>query len=314
MRVAMAEASIATVPGVWAFAAAALLSLLGFYAASFDGVLSTRGRTPRALAVPLWEAARLMRQRRRTLVAADSLLWRVGGAGLLVVALLMVTVVPLGHWTLCDLDVGVVWFNAMDVTVWALVWLAGWGPNSAHSLVGGYRFLAHGLGYELPLMFALTAPAIAAQSLRVGTVVDAQQGLWFAVWMPVAFVVYCVGVAGFSVWGPFSPALGTDIAGGVTVELSGVDRLVFQAGRYALLAAGAAFAVPMFLGGGAGPLLPGWLWVLVKTIALLTIFVWLRRRVPALRPDKFMEIGWLVLLPAVLLQDLIVAAVVVWRI
>lgn len=28
------------------------------------------------------------------------------------------------------------------------------------------------------------------------------------------------------------------------------------AGRYALLAAGAAFAVPLFLGGGAGPLLP----------------------------------------------------------
>ncbi len=262
---------------------------------------------------PFGEAARLMRQRRRTTVEADRLLWRLGGAGLLVVAALMVTVVPLGEWTIFDLDVGVMWFNAMDVMVWALVWLTGWGANSAHSLVGGYRFLAHGLGYELPLMFALVAPAIAAESLNVGRVAAAQDGLWFVAWMPVAFLVYLLGVAAFSVWGPFAPAIGTDVAGGARAELSGVDRLVFEAGRYALLAAGAAFAVPMFLGGGAGPLLPGWAWVLVKTVALLAVLVWLRRRLPAFRPDKFMEVGWMLLLPAVLLQDLVVAVIAVWR-
>lgn len=310
----MAEA-ITTVPGVWAVGAAALLGALGVYAASLDGALTARGdraKTKGAM-TPLYEAARLMRQRRRVTVAADALLWRVGVAGLIVVAMLMITVVPLGRWTLFDFDVGVVWFNAMDVMIWALVWLAGWGPNSAHSLIGGYRFLAHGLGYELPLMFALVAPAIAAESLRVGAIASAQQTVWFAVWMPVAFVVYCVGVVAFSVWGPFSPALGADIAGGVTVELSGVDRLVFQAGRYALLAAGAAFAVPMFLGGGAGPLLPDWVWVLIKTVVLLTLFVWLRRGVPMLRPEKFLEVGWMVLLPAVLVQDVVVAVIAVWR-
>lgn len=308
----MAEISITTVPGVWALAGAALVVCLGIYAATLDGVLAARSAGVRGgMSAAVVEVARLMRQRRRTTVAADTVLWRIGGAGLIVVASLMVTVVPLGRWTLADLDVGVVWFNAMDVMVWALVWLAGWGANSAHCLVGGYRFLAHGLGYELPLMFALVAPAIAAESLRVADVVSAQHGLWFAVWMPVAFVVYCLGAMAFSVWGPFSPALGADIAGGVTVELSGVDRLVFQSGRYALLAAGAAFAVPMFLGGGAGPLLPGWLWVLVKTVALLSVFVWLRGRLPSLRPDKFMEVGWMVLLPLTLVQDLVVAVITV---
>ena len=69
----------------------------------------------------------------------------------------------------------------------------------------------------------------------------------------------------------------------------------------------------MFLGGGAGPLLPGWAWVLVKTVALLAVLVWLRRRLPAFRPDKFMEVGWMLLLPAVLLQDLVVAVIAVWR-
>ncbi|VAZ91881.1 NADH-quinone oxidoreductase subunit H [Mycobacterium persicum] len=311
----MVEPTVTTVSGVWAVPAAVLLAVLTLYAGCLDGVLSGRadGARVRSAAIPLVEIARLMRQRRRTLVAADRLLWRIGGGGLIVVALLMVTVVPLGRWTLVDLDVGVVWFNALDVMVWALVWLAGWGANSAYALVGGYRFLAHGLGYELLLMFAVVAPAVAAGSLRVGEVAAAQRGLWFAVWMPVAFVVYSLGVVAFSVWGPFTPALGADIVGGVTAELSGVDRLVFQVGRYALLTAGAAFAVPVFLGGGAGPWLPGWLWVIAKTVALLTILVWLRRRIPAFRPEKFLEVAWVVLLPAVLVQDLVVAVVAVWR-
>ena len=305
---------VTTVSGVWALAAAALLAVLVLFAASLDSTLSARADgASGAVAAPLFEAARLMRQRRRTLVAADTLLWRIGCAGPIVVALLMIVVVPLGRWTLLDIEVGVVWFNAMDVMMWALVWLAGWGPNSVHALIGGYRFLAHALGYELPLMFALVAPAVAAGSLRVGDVANAQHGVWFVVWMPVAFVVYCLGVVAFSVGGPFAPARGADIAGGVTSELSGVDRLLFQAGRYALLAAGAAFAVPMFLGGGAGPLLPDWMWSVVKTLALLSVLVWLRRTIPALRPDKFMEVGWVVLLPAVLAQDLVVALIAIWR-
>ncbi|MFI5489167.1 complex I subunit 1 family protein [Micromonospora echinaurantiaca] len=311
----MPEPTVTVVPPSWAPAAAGLLGLLAITAAMLDGLLSTRaaGAEPTGLSRPVGEAARLMRQRRRTTVAADTLLWRIGSSGLLVMALMIITVVPLGEWTLFNLDVGVIWFNAMDVLAWAFVWLTGWGANSAHSLVGGYRFLAHGLAYELPLMFALVAPAIAAASLNVAAIEAAQQNVWFVVWMPVAFLVYCVGVLAIAVWGPFSPALSADIAGGVTAELSGVDRLLLLGGRYALLSAGAAFAVPMFLGGGAGPLLPAWAWVLVKTLALLAVFVWLRRQLPAARPDLFMEVGWLVLLPAVLLQDLLVAVIAAGR-
>ena len=311
----MSDSVVTPVSAGWALAAAGLLGLLAVAAALLDGFLSARaaGAGSSGLSRPVGEVARLMRQRRRMTVAADTLLWRIGGAGLLVMALMIVTVVPLGEWTLFDLDVGVIWFNAMDVLAWAFVWLTGWGANSAHSLVGGYRFLAHGLAYELPLMFALVAPSVAASSLNVGAIAAAQRGMWFVVWMPVAFLVFCMGVLAIAVWGPFSPALAADVAGGVTAELSGVDRLLFLGGRYALLAAGAAFAVPMFLGGGAGPLLPAWAWVLVKTLALLAVFVWLRRRLPAVRPDLFMEVGWVVLLPAVLVQDLLVAVVTTVR-
>lgn len=312
----MSEYAVREVSPLWALLAAVLVGVLSLLAASLDGALAARtyghASTPR-WRTPLVQSARLLRQRRRSTLAADSLLWRTGAAGLVPVALLMIAVVPLGRWTLADLSVGVVWFNAMDVMVWALVWLAGWGPNSTYSLIGGYRFLAQALAYELPLMFALTAPAVAAGSLRVGDVVDAQQDLWFVVWMPFAFAVFCLGVVGYSVWGPLSAAAGVDVSGGILAELSGPDRLLVLAGRYALLTAGAAFAVAVFLGGGGGPLLPPWCWVLLKTSALLAAFVVVRRRLPTLRPDRFAEVGWLILLPVVLLQVFTVAVVAVER-
>ena len=157
----MSETVVTTVSGGWAVLAGVILCGLALFAVALDGVLSSPARGGgRGGPTPLARAARLLRQRRRTTVAADTLLWRIGGAGMLVGAFLMIAVIPLGRWTLADLDVGVVWFNAVDVMVWALVWLAGWGANSIHGLVGGYRFLAHGLAYELPLMFALVAPAV----------------------------------------------------------------------------------------------------------------------------------------------------------
>ena len=263
------------------------------------------------LCVPVAEAARLARQPRRVTLAPDRVLGRVAVAGPFVVACLMLAVVPWGADgpVPAHLSVGVVWFNAMDVVLWALVWLAGWAPNSAWALVGGYRFLAQALAYELPLMFALTAPAAAAGSLRMSDVVEGQQGLWYGVWMPVAFVVFCAGVAGFSVWGPFAAPVGADLAGGVLAEPSGADRALLLAGRYALLVAGAAVGVTLFLGGPAGPVLPGWGWVVVKTGALLAVLSVVRRRLGVLRVDRVLQAGWLVALPAVLVQLLAVAVV-----
>lgn len=291
-----------------------VLAAFAVTGAAFGSVLTARtaGTAPAAAtSVPLRAAAGLLvRQRRRTL-AADALLWRTAGVMLLLAGVLASLVTPLGHWSVGDLSMGVVWFNAMEVVAWAAVWLAGWGGNSAFGLSGGYRFVAQGVCYELPHMFALTTAALGAGSLRVADIVAAQQHLWFAVWMPVAFAVFLLTVAAMAFWPPFDHPLGLDAAGGAASELSGVDRLVFLAGRWALLVSGSGMAVALFLGGGNGPLLPGWLWSVLKTAAVLAALVWAGRRLPTVRMERFAEVGWLVLIPATLVQALIVSIVVV---
>ncbi len=297
-----------TVPVLLGLAAVALS------AAALSAALEARDRglsVRSGLLVPVRETARLLRQRPRRTVSADRLLWRSASSAVIPLAVLIVAFVPLGSHALVDHPLGVVWVNALDVAAWAVMWLLGWGANSLTGLVGGYRFLALALAYELPLMFALTAPAIAAGSLDLAEISAAQGGLWFVVWAPVAFAAYCWGVLGFSVRPPMDPGAGADVSGGLLAELAGVDRLLVLAGRHALLVAGSAVAVPLFLAGGAGPLLPGWMWVLVKTVVLSGILVLAGRRLPTLRPDKLLELAWVVVLPLVVAQDLIVSVIAV---
>ncbi|MBO8195529.1 NADH-quinone oxidoreductase subunit H [Streptomyces oryzae] len=304
--------------GWWPVLVAPALLLAGaVLAVAGDAMLAARyaGRPARAAvaAVPLLEVARLLAQQPRTLPKADRLLWRLGVVTVPVAAVLSVLVIPFGHRAVADLSVGVVWFNAMEVLTWAGLWLAGWGPNAAFSLIGGYRFVAQGLAYELPLMFALISPATAAQSLGVGDIAEAQQGLWFAVWMPVAFAGYLAGVLAFAFLGPFGYPAGRDTAAGVLGETAGVDRLLLQAGRWLWLTSGAAMAVPLFLGGAAGPGVPGWAWSALKTLLVLAVLVWSLRRLPVLRADRYAEFAWVVLVPLTIAQALVPALVVLDR-
>ena len=226
-------------------------------AATYD---AGRRRQPRRRRAAGAETARLLVQRRRTTVGPDAAAVAArrrraagaraadGGAGARSAAT-----------SLADLPVGVVWFNALDVMLWVVVWMAGWGANSVWPLVGGVPLpRPRRSPTSSPLMFALTAPALAAGSLGVAGVVAAQQGLWFVVWMPVA----AVGLPRLRRWASASGDRSRTRSAPTSRAASwpsrpGVDRLLLQAGRWALLVAGTAFAVPLFLGGGAGPLLPG---------------------------------------------------------
>ncbi|MWA16254.1 NADH-quinone oxidoreductase subunit H [Streptomyces sp. BA2] len=307
---------------LWAaFVLPALLIALALAAAGFDAVL-TGARNGRrwslrsaatSATLPGREVLRQLVQQPRRIRAADVLLIRIGTALLPVAAVMAAVVLPLGFRSVSDLPDGIVWFNAMEALAWAAVWMAGWGPNSTLSLIGGYRFLAQGLAYELPHMLAITTAALGAESLKVGEVVDDQAGLWFVVWMPAAFGIYLLSAMAMAFWGPFDQPAGRDVAGGAAAELSGPDRVLFLGGRWLLLVVAAAFSVPLFLGGGHGPLLPGWAWTVLKTAAVLAFLVWARRRVPTLRMERYLELAWVVLTPLAILQALVVAVVVLNR-
>jgi NADH-quinone oxidoreductase subunit H len=93
---------------------------------------------PGAAVEPIRSSARLLLEQRRTTLAPDRLLWRLGCVAVPALALLSLAVVPIGGRTLWSTSADLVWFNAMEALLWAAVWLVGWGPNAVHALTGFY--------------------------------------------------------------------------------------------------------------------------------------------------------------------------------
>ena len=58
---------------------------------------------------------------------------------------------------------------------------------------------------------------------------------------------------------------------------------------------------------------PAWLdpiWMLVKIMVLILVFIWVRATVPRLRYDQLMSLGWKMLLPLATLNVLVTAVLV----
>jgi NADH-quinone oxidoreductase subunit H len=73
-----------------------------------------------------------------------------------------------------------------------------------------------------------------------------------------------------------------------------------------------AIATTMFLGGwhGPGPVALGPLWVVLKMLAFVVVFIWIRATLPRLRYDQLMAFGWKVLLPLATVNALVTAVIV----
>jgi len=83
-------------------------------------------------------------------------------------------------------------------------------------------------------------------------------------------------------------------------------------GEYVNMITLSALSVTLFFGGWYGPWAPlGPLWFLLKLLALIFVFMWIRATLPRLRYDQLMRFGWKVLLPVATINALVTAACVV---
>ena len=264
------------------------------------GSLVARGtlRPIAALTAPLYDAALLVTQQPSSTERPDRQTWVLAPALLAGLAAMMLAPVPLtAAWAVADTPHGILLFGAAAALVIVPVFLQGWSPNSVFPLVGAYRMLSQGLSYMIPLALALIAAVLPAESLSIGAIVVDQGGLWNVVRMPLGLPVYVAAAAGLAFYGPLSLPAGPQLAGGIELEAAGVDLLSWRAAQRAVLVAASAVGASVFLGGWQGPLLPGTVWLALKTAALLAVFAGARHFVPLLRPEQFVTFGWVVLLP-----------------
>lgn len=197
-----------------------------------------------------------------------------------------------------DLNIGIFFFVAVGAQATLPLLMAGWSSNNKYALVGGMRTVAQMISYEIPLVFSLLGVVMITGSLKMSDIVRAQEGLWFIVTQPVAFVVFVIAATAEANRAPFDLVEAeSELVAGPFVEYSGMRFAYFFLAEYASMVAASCIAATLFLGGWQGPWLPGWIWFFLKVSAMILLFMWFRWTFPRFRVDHLLSFGWKVLLP-----------------
>ena len=231
-------------------------------------------------------------------------------------------VIPLNDtFVIADINAGLLYVLALtSVGVYGVI-LAGWASNSKYAFLGAMRSAAQIVAYEIAMGFALVGVLMAAGSLNLGDIVDAQAGgvsHWFIVpLLPLFFVFWISGLAETN-RAPFDGAEGESvIVAGFHVEYSGVAFAIFFLAEYANMVLISALTAIFFLGGWASPFeswtfledvqVLGWLvhggfgWLFAKICFFMYTFFWLRATFPRYRYDQIMRLGWKVFIPVTII-------------
>jgi len=193
--------------------------------------------------------------------------------------------------------------------------VGGWASESKYSLLGSMRTCAQLVSYEVSLALSVLGVVILGRSLSLVDIVH-RQGAFLPFVAPQfvgLLVFFFAGIAETS-RAPFDlPEAEQELVAGYHTEYSGMRWGLFQMAEYINLITLSGLMVTLFLSGYHGFYAPlGPLWFLLKLLAVLFVFIWLRTTLPRLRYDQLMRFGWKVLLPVATINAVVTALVVVW--
>jgi NADH-quinone oxidoreductase subunit H len=213
-----------------------------------------------------------------------------------------------------DVPIGILYFFAVGSIAFYGLLLGGWSSGSKYSLLGAMRSSAQLISYEVSMGLALLGVVMMSGTLSLVGIVHSQGGVWFVIPQFVGFLIFML--AGFAETNrtPFDmPEADAELVQGFMTEYGGMRFGSFLLVEYMEILVVSGIAAAMFLGGWMGPG-PSWLdpiWMLVKMLCLVFVFIWIRATLPRLRYDQLMSLGWKVLLPLATLNVLVTATLVV---
>lgn len=240
-------------------------------------------------------------------------------------------VMPFGKGVvLADINAGVLYvFSLSSLSVYGVI-VSGWASNSKYALFGALRSTAQSISYEIAMGFALVGVILAAGTMNISEIVLSQKGgvlhWWFIPLLPLFMVFWIAGIAETN-RAPFDLAEGeSEIVAGFHVEYSGLAFALFFLAEYAAMVLISALLSVLFLGGWYSPfdgvplledifwVVPGFVWIALKTAFFLFVYIWIRATFPRYRYDQLMRLGWKILIPVTIVWIFVTAVMVMLQV
>ena len=229
-----------------------------------------------------------------------------------------------------DFNVGIFLMTAISSIGVVGIFLAGWGSNNKYSVVSAMRGAVQMISYELSLCLCLITAVILTGTLQVSGIVEAQRDSWLifkgfaAIPAIIAFLIFLVAGNAEANRGPFDMAEAeSELTAGHHTEYSGMGFGFFYLAEFLNLFIIAGVAAMVFLGGwmpfhikgldgfnSVMDLIPGIVWFMGKAFALVWLLMWIKWTFPRLRIDQILKLEWKYLMPASLINLVLMTVVV----
>lgn len=223
-----------------------------------------------------------------------------------VLAMVAWAVIPTNNgWAIANINVGVLYLLAVSSLGVYGILIAGWASNSKYAFMGGLRSAAQMVSYEVSLGLVIVSILLIVGSLNLNDIILAQRHVWFCLPMLPMFVIFFISSLAETNRAPFDlPEGESELVAGFFVEYSSLAFGLFFLGEYMNMILMSAMTSILFLGGWLAPFniapftwVPGPVWLILKIVFVLFMFIWVRATFPRYRYDQLMRLGWKVFLP-----------------
>ena len=278
---------------------------------------------PLGLLQPLADVIKLLFKEDITPNRADRILFSLAPFLAFAPAAIAFVAIPVGKdLQVADLSVGVLYVLAVTSLGVYGISFGGWASNSKYSLLGGIRSSAQIISYEIAMGLAIVSVLMVAGNIRLGSIVEwqAEHG-WIIFYQPVAFMIFLVAAFAENNRLPFDMAeCEAELVGGFHTEYTGMKFGMFFLGEYIAMIVMSALLVTLFLGGwdpvffelpeGPAGTAISVLCFVLKLLAVLFLYIWVRWTLPRFRYDQLMRLGWKTLVPLALLNIVLTGIIV----
>lgn len=188
-------------------------------------------------------------------------------------------------------------------------YVAGIVSVGVYSILGGGRSLLQFFSYEVPLLIALSGPAILARSWSVSGILASQAELGpFIIFQPLGFILAVIGLIGKLKRDPLDiPKAKSEVVGGSLTEFTGTKLAFWHLVMNVQAVVGIFLLVNLFLGWPQmlNPLFSIGIFVLY-CLVLVVILSMTSALFSRLRIDQLAGLGWRVLVPLAMAQIAVV--------
>jgi NADH-quinone oxidoreductase subunit H len=187
-----------------------------------------------------------------------------------------------------------------------LIFINGFSSGNKFAAISAQRSILVLLGCEVPLFVVLGSLGALAGSYNIMEMINAQSSGWFVLLMPIGFIVFFVVMLAEMDRPPFDMReADSELIAGWLTDVSAPYYTLVLFLDYSKVFLGSLIIAILFFGGWLGPVLPPFIWLMLKTFIISFFIIIVRATAVRTRIDRLLRFGWLWLMPLSLLNLII---------